>query len=225
MNDVFGGYPSDDYQNFTPIKDIGDIGGARTIFEVPENKSISMGGIEFVREDEDIFKGKRYRWKDGPFAGTISRADKMMKKGSLYYVIFDTGQMLTTDEVLVQLQELTGGESDLNIRPNAYTENFDPLLPALNDRRRNRVSEAPAFDPVIEILKKKKKNYLTVSIDLELDIPPKELYTLLVDGYENGEDKIIEYLFTNDNVTGIKSGIKESIRKMYGIEVTNEDKE
>ena len=100
---------------------------------------------------------------------------------------------------------------DLNdIRPNIYNNNLGTDTPRLREK------VAP-FDPVMEILKKRKKKPTDISLTLSLDIPSKELYEVLIDDYEDAENKLIDYLFTSENITLLKESVKVSLREHYGI--------
>jgi len=215
----------DNYMNYTPMKDLSNF-KTNTIFGIPENSKINTGGIEILDEVDPAFRGKTYEWTVGPFVGQISRVMKMARKNSNYYIILDSGQMLGIDEISSQLRESSGNQNTLDVRPSEFNTNID-LDPLYNETRTNEVVPTPNstnsrrnnsnnFDPVLEILKKKKKSYTDVNISLSLDIPRKELYDLLLDGYDDAEDKIVEYLFTAENVTQIKEGIKQTMRELYG---------
>jgi hypothetical protein len=46
-----------------------------------------------------------------------------------------------------------------------------------------------------------------------------------MEGYDDGEDKIIDYLFSNSNMSTIKESVKESIRELYQLNNNNNDEE
>lgn len=221
-----------DYQNYTPPKpeDYNETDQGRTIMSVPENHTIQNNNFEALPPEEDKYKGRRFRWIYGDDEGDDVTVEVTFKRKDKYYVLLNTGQELSLQELTQQLVEIDELEV---IRPNEYNKK-NGLVENNNNQNLNQQSNnTPVsnntvnndFHPVTEILKKKKPNPKKINIELELDFPPKELYSILIDSYDDGEDKIIEYIFSSGNFDMIKKSIKNSIRKYYGIEQIKEEEE
>jgi hypothetical protein len=60
-----------------------------------------------------------------------------------------------------------------------------------------------------------------MDIELTLSLPSIDLYRVLKESFDNGEENILSYIVDNIDTTDIKEAIKESLRVMYN---QNEDK-
>ena len=210
MNNImFGndGYPIDEFRPERPTDEQGNI-----LAKVPGSTAQLTGSIEPVEESADIFRGKSFSYIAGDFIGTKVKAERMVKENNNYFVYFSNSQRHSVKDIQSLLIEVDPYDDFMNIKPNSLQQN--------NDRHFNnqQVQQAKPveFDPVIEILKKRKKKPVSLTITLELDLPPKELYNVLIDDYENVDDKIIDYLFTPENIVELKGFVKNSMVKYYG---------
>jgi hypothetical protein len=69
--------------------------------------------------------------------------------------------------------------------------------------------------PIYKLLKKQKKNIVEISIKLKLNLPPKELYTVLSGSFDDAESEIIDFVLDGVDIDSIKASLAESIRKNY----------
>ena len=206
MSIIYGndGMPADE---FIPERIVND---GNVLARVQGGGANILGSIETVEESADIFRGKYFKYINTEFIGLIVRAERMIKEGTNYFVFFDDGQKYAVqdiDKLMVENHDYM--ETDLSkIVPNKINAGLNP-----NIRIEQKHVE---FDPVIEILKRRKKKPVELSLSIELDLPSKELYAVLVDDYDNAEDKIIDYLFTPENIVTFKEWIKNSLKIYYG---------
>jgi predicted transposase len=69
--------------------------------------------------------------------------------------------------------------------------------------------------PIYKLLSKQKKNMIDVSIKLKMNLPSKELYTVLIDSFEGAESEVINYIIDGIEIDEIKKSLAESIKKNY----------
>ena len=69
--------------------------------------------------------------------------------------------------------------------------------------------------PIYKLLSKQKKNMVDVSIKLKMNLPSKELYTVLIDSFEGAESEVINYIIDGIEIDEIKKSLAESIKKNY----------
>lgn len=219
----------DDYMNYTPMRDFGGL-SAKTIFEIPENKMVSqMSGVNTIEDvvgGDDIFSGKVYKWKNGPLLGERSKVAKMCKRNNNYFIVFENGEFVPVNQISTMLEEVFDDNFNLDIKPNVYNKNIvynDEITYTENSIRENNVSGTKqknnnkGFDPVIELLNKKRKTPATINVNLDVNLVPKELYLMLIDNYDDAEEKIIDYIFNDDGIESIKNSVKMCIRNIYGL--------
>ena len=71
-------------------------------------------------------------------------------------------------------------------------------------------------DPIHDLLGKKKKSNVPVKIEVELDLPSKELYDMLVDTFDGAYESIMNYILSNDGMKYIKLCVQKSLNSYYG---------
>jgi hypothetical protein len=191
------------YNDFYEPERPSDNNDGRTIFQVPSNNL----GINVVREDEDVFKGKTYMVKN---TSETLHAERMVKERDLYYVYFSNGKKLSIQEINDNLVLIE--DDPLNIKPNSLMLPEDQLLFSNNTKIQQTHS-----NPILELLKKLKINKTDINIKIELNLPKKELYNAIVDSYDDDVDSIlVDYLFNGENIQSIKNSLKIAIEEFYG---------
>jgi hypothetical protein len=99
--------------------------------------------------------------------------------------------------------------------PNLNITSLPQKSAALNDA-------ITSVDPVYLTLSKAKKVDTNIDIELTLSLPSIDLYRVLKESFDDGEENILSYIVDNIDTTDIKEAIKESLRSMYNNQ--NEDK-
>jgi hypothetical protein len=80
----------------------------------------------------------------------------------------------------------------------------------------NQVSEVEIEEsPIYKLLKKQKNNWVSVTISLKLNLPPKSLYSVLVSSFDDAENEIIDYVTEGINIEDIRSALGKSILAYY----------
>jgi hypothetical protein len=70
-------------------------------------------------------------------------------------------------------------------------------------------------DPVFILMSKSKKVDTEIDMSLVISLPPKNLYNLAKESFEEGDEKFIKYIVSEITVAEIKEAIQEGIRQMY----------
>lgn len=69
--------------------------------------------------------------------------------------------------------------------------------------------------PIHSLLSKQKQNIVEVNLKIKINIPPKELYQVLCDSFDNADDEIVEFCTKDINLEQIKESISHSLKSMY----------
>lgn len=77
----------------------------------------------------------------------------------------------------------------------------------------SKVSETDAkpISPVYQILKDSKKSKVTINISLLVETPPANLMSVLAETYQDGEDKVLDYISQSINIDDLKQQIARQI--------------
>jgi len=70
-------------------------------------------------------------------------------------------------------------------------------------------------DPIYILMTKSKKEDAEVSMNIQISLPPKELYNIIKKSFDGGIEKFIEYIIQDIKVDKIKESLKTAIYDMY----------
>lgn len=72
-------------------------------------------------------------------------------------------------------------------------------------------TDATPISPVYQILKDSKKSKVTINISLLVETPPANLMSVLAETYQDGEDKVLDYISQSINIDDLKQQIARQI--------------
>jgi hypothetical protein len=76
-------------------------------------------------------------------------------------------------------------------------------------------------DPVYIMMSKSKKSSMEIDMVLNISLPPKSLYDVAKESFENGDEKTLEYIIESLDISEIKRALKEGIKNMYEKDMFN----
>ena len=77
-------------------------------------------------------------------------------------------------------------------------------------------------DPVYIMMEKAKKVDTEVEMTLNIALPSKSLFNVAVESFDEGGEKVVEYIIRNLDDKKLKDGLKEALYEAYGVEVQPE---
>lgn len=85
----------------------------------------------------------------------------------------------------------------------------------------NKISKQ---DPVYILVSTSKKDDITVSMDLEMKLPSKDLFAIASSNFDDGEEKFIDTIIQDLEISEIIDSLKASLLKSYRSAIGNEEK-
>jgi hypothetical protein len=70
-------------------------------------------------------------------------------------------------------------------------------------------------DPIFILMSKSKKIDSEISMNISISLPPKNLYDIAKESFEEGNEKFVEYIVQSITVDEIKKALKTAITEMY----------
>jgi len=80
-------------------------------------------------------------------------------------------------------------------------------------------------DPVYLMMDKAKKFDTVIEMNLVVSLPSKSLYNVADESFEDGGDKVIEYIIRNLDDQKLKDSLKRALKEAYGNEFSKEIKD
>jgi len=95
--------------------------------------------------------------------------------------------------------------------------NNNVVLPEYNnvENKKNEEKKLKETDPVYILMDQSKKNPTDVEMNINILLPPKSLYNIAKESFENGNNKVIDYIIDNLDISLIKESLKDALLKSY----------
>ena len=187
-----------------------------SLFNKKDKKKKKMEISEQTINDARSYYGAfDYQWIKGDDIGMDEKYKDIALNGDLSFIEFQSGKRLNSDllnEYVIMLptqpvQSLPVNNPRVQTRPNEQTSVtsivYDDSKISQND------------SPIYKLLKKQKKNMVDVSIKIKLNLPPKDLYTVLSGSFDDAEREIIDFVLDGVDIEDIKTSLADSIKKSY----------
>jgi hypothetical protein len=143
------------------------------------------------------------------------RYSNVVMNGDLAFIEFQSGKRINSellDEYMIMLPAQPSPVAPVNI-PNVQTRSSEPTTVTSIIYDDNKISQNDS--PIYKLLKKQKKNMVDVSIKIKLNLPPKDLYTVLSGSFDDAEREIIDFVLDGVDIEDIKASLADSIKKSY----------
>ena len=176
-----------------------------------KKKSQKMETKEKNLEDLKLkYQGMMFEWIKGDLAGTTNTFKELREAGENFFIEFIEGGRINEDLVdeytlfypaPAEIQNLPSIEKSSTVTSIVYGE--------------SQKSGVNTDSPIYSLLEKQKKNMVEVSIKIELNLPSKELYSVLSSSFEDAENEITKFVIDGIDIEDIKKSLSESIKRNY----------
>jgi len=187
---------------------------------------INLNAMEFDINKADVelekdFSTLEFQWIKGENVGAVEKFISIVSEGDLKFVTFESKNRVNLGLLTEYMESFPLGSNPANIDklnrelpvpPGQKTE-----VNSINYSPANNKLSAPlnTSSPIYGLLSKQKPNLVDVNISIKINLPPKELYGVLTDSFDNAESDIVDYVISSLNIDDIKKALSESILNTY----------
>lgn len=200
------------------------MGWLSKLFGKKEKMSLKEKTLDELKE---LLSTKDFQWLKGDQMGSVEKYQDVIQDSStgMTFVCFTGGGRMNI-ELLQEYMDMFPAQG-VNFEP---VSNGQPGLPEITPTiastqqhkpnravvETNQVSDVEIEEsPIYKLLKKQKNNWVSVSISLKLNLPPKSLYSVLVSSFDEAENEIIDYVTEGIDIEDIRSALGKSILAYY----------
>lgn len=183
-------------------------------------KMITLTPDQLSNIRESMSKVREFQWVKGDNVGQITMLQDVIEDDGIVFVTFTNGtrcNISLLDEYVLKLgmgdQPLEVG-TDMQAAIDQSSEQSNAVVGPAKMRGAVVNNIAPS-NPIHELLKKRKPNLMGISIDLELNVPPKELLSILEDSFENAEDEVVNFVLASISTDDIKKSVRTALSEYY----------
>jgi len=162
------------------------------------------------------FSPMEFEWIKGDYASTREAFKSVSDDGGMKFIIFMSGKRINVD-LLEEFMIYFPAPPKQVVQPqhppkSQQVQKNSSVTSIVYDDPGQTISED---SPIYKLLKKQKKNPVEVGIKLKLNLPSKDLYTVLSSSFEDAEREIINFVLDGVDIEDIKRALAESIKKNY----------
>jgi phosphoribosyl-AMP cyclohydrolase len=194
------------------------------------NKLLKKKPMASIEQLDNIRAGlsryQAFQWIKGENAGMQMALADVVEDDGIVFVCFSNGTRCNISLLDQYIIKLSPGDAPLEFNEAAETatraaveQSMENATPAVVGSARMRPAQQREAlipsSPIQELLKKRKPNLMGISIDLELNVPPKELLSVLEDSFENAEDEVVSFVLSSINTDDIRKSVKSALTEYY----------
>jgi len=168
-----------------------------------------------IEEARSYYSAFEFQWIKGDHQGMTETYKDIQISGEMNFILFESGNRINGDllnefMIVVPAQpKVIQPVTPVQPKPSKDVSSVTSIIYEDNDKNTNTDS------PIYKLLKKQKKNMVDVSIKIKLNLPPKDLYTVLSGSFEDAEKEIIDFVLDAVDIEDIKASLAQSIKKTY----------
>jgi hypothetical protein len=187
-----------------------------SLFNKKDKKKKKMEISEQTIDDaRSYYSAFDFQWIKGDDMGMDEKYKGIVLNDDISFIEFQSGKRMNTEllnEYMIMLPAQPVQSAPINHAPTQVRSNDQTTVTSIiYDNSKNSQNDSPIY----KLLKKQKKNMVDVSIKIKLNLPPKDLYTVLSGSFEDAEREIIDFVLDGVDIEDIKSSLADSIKKSY----------
>lgn len=191
-------------------------------------------------EEAEVMEAQLYQWLATEKVGDYSYEDRIESRGEENYMLFTDGSRVNVNligEVVKKVDSEDDGYiiveekiNDVTVTKGADGKEYEiPGIdhgkvikkkvpkPTNNKPAAKKVVATPKveIDPVINLLEKSKKEKHTYDVELNVDAISKDLFSVVRDTFDEGEEKTLDYIVSLIDIEKLKDQLKEKLKEVY----------
>lgn len=190
-----------------------------SLFKKKDKKKVNMEINEQTINDARTYYGAfDYQWIKGDDVSMNEKYKNISLVGETAFIEFESGKRINS-ELLDEFMIMLPAQPKIIHKPKPPQQHVQKTSANSESSVTSIIYEdtknSNPDSPIYKLLNKQKKNMVEVSIKIKLNLPPKELYTVLSGSFEDAEKEIIDFVLDGVDIENIKASLAESIKKNY----------
>ena len=190
----------------------------RNKYPIPKKSKMVIDSKKSLEELSEELSSLEFQWVKGDFTGSQEFFQSLESEGDLIFIRFKSGNRLNLELASDYLESFPYSGMDFSSIDKVETTNtqIKKKSAEINSVKYSRPEQPVSKNsPIYNLLGKQKPNMVDVSISIKLNLPPKELYDVLISSFEEAEEDIVEYIISSIDIDDIKKAISSSIVESY----------
>jgi hypothetical protein len=186
-----------------------------SLFKKDKKKKKMEINEQTINDARSYYGAHDFQWIKGDDAGNTEIFKNISLNGDISFIEFNSGKRINTELLEEFMIMLPAQPKPVEIPQPQYNPPVQTHQSTVTSIIYDDAKNAQIDSPIYKLLKKQKKNMVEVSIKIKLNLPPKDLYTVLSGSFEDAEKEIIDFVLDGVDIENIKASLSDSIKKSY----------
>lgn len=162
-----------------------------------------------------------YRWTKGDSNGETQEYESVFKDPvtGIIWVNFKGGSRINyslLNDFMIQIDKISPRVQKALNSPSTKTAREDVITnPPARNIMLAEESVRVESNPITTLLQKQKPNWVEVNVKLKLNLPTKNLYSVLTSSFEDADKEIVEFVVSDLDIEIIKESLRLTIKEIY----------
>ena len=169
-----------------------------------------------LSELKEEYSNFSYQWIKGDNLSLVQHYADLVEEGGKKFMVFTDKSRMSLDlldEYMIRVEK--GFEDRINqaTLPLQVTEESSKgVMPRDTRPVQTAINEE---SPIFSLLAKQKINWVDVDLKLSINLPPKSLWDVLMNSFDDAEKDILEYVTKDLDIEVVRQSLRESIKDIY----------
>lgn len=182
-------------------------------------KMIGLMGEKQLIEIKEDYSNFSYQWIKGENMSKIQHYKDIIDIDNKKYIVFTDGSRISLDLLDEYMIKVDAGYSEDPITPQSPGVEIINIHQNVGVKKRETKEIAQISQgtesPIFSLLSKQKENWVDVDLKLSINLPPRNLWDVLLSSFDDAEGDILEYVTKDLDIEVVRQSLRESIKEIY----------
>lgn len=169
-----------------------------------------------LSELKEEYSNFSYQWIKGDNLSLVQHYADLIEEGGKKFMVFTDKSRMSLDlldEYMIRVEK--GFEDKIN-QATIQTPVIEDTSRGVMARDTRPVQTIINEEsPIFSLLAKQKINWVDVDLKLSINLPPKSLWDVLMNSFDDAEKDILEYVTKDLDIEVVRQSLRESIKDIY----------
>jgi hypothetical protein len=180
----------------------------KKIFHIMTDKDLSE-----LKEEYSNFS---YQWIKGDNLSLVQHYADLIEEGGKKFMVFTDKSRMSLDLLDEYMVRVEKGFEDKISQATISTNSIEDVSRGVMARDTRTVQTIINEEsPIFSLLARQKTNWVDVDLKLSINLPPKSLWDVLMNSFDDAEKDILEYVTKDLDIEVVRQSLRESIKDIY----------
>ena len=169
-----------------------------------------------LSELKEEYSNFSYQWIKGDNLSLVQHYADLIEEGGKKFMVFTDKSRMSLDLLDEYMVRVEKGFEDKISQATISTNSIEDVSRGVMARDTRTVQTIINEEsPIFSLLARQKTNWVDVDLKLSINLPPKSLWDVLMNSFDDAEKDILEYVTKDLDIEVVRQSLRESIKDIY----------